>query len=641
MPNSPRRRTLLKGIGSVGAGGLLAGCSGILGGGGGGNGTNGSAPANGRDAGNGSGNGNSTGGSGTGNAAAHTAAAQPPQCDEYETLARADLNGGATISAGCYRVESTHAIDSGTLTLEAGVVIEFAADAGLHFSGNGALETAGTTAEPVFLRGQTEERGFWQGLRFQDSTATTSLLENVVIEHAGSTGWHGGEISQAGVFVQESTVELAGATVRSNARSGLTVPDSGTDVAIANTVFEANERSARLHADLAGDFAANNEVTGNDADAVMLSGTGTSDTVATEQTWTDPGVAFYAPKTVVVEAGLTIDPGTAMAFKEGKGLDVNGGALTVAGSGQERVTFRGLGGGRGAWAGIRFVDTPSPDNLLAHADVIGGGGALWHGADRSKAGVYVQGTDVQLTVQDVDFTENAVTALTADGGGSDRADLTIEETTFADNAVPMRLHADLVGAVAESVSFQNNDGSYVLVGAQGSATTVTNDATWEALGVPYRVTRHCHCNAGLTISPGTTIETHAEKGFYVPEGSLTADASESEESILFTDADDGDGNWQGISFNTTDSGNRFDDVVVENAGNGLWTGNWDSHAAIFVYGGDDNGGLQIQNSTIRGSAGHGIAKSSKGVLSCGGGMTFQSIADSPVYEMYTGEIQVC
>ena len=631
MPSNPRRRTLLKGIGSAGAAGLLAGCSGILSGGGG---NGGGGPNN-----SSSGSGSGTGGQGGSGGSAHTANAQLPTCSDPTTLTREDLNGGATISAGCYRVDSNHEIDSGQLTLESGVLIEFAADAGLKFTG-GSLLTTGTPTDPVFLVGQTAQRGFWQGLRFEGSRSDTNLLENAVIAHAGSELWHGGDISRAGLFVRDSTLELNGTTIRNHRKSGLTVPDAAVDLSVSNSVFDANELPARLHPDLVGDFEPSNVVRNNDDDRVQAAGTGSGDTITTDQIWQSPGVPFYVTKNLKTEAYLTIDPGTTIEFKAGKGLDVNGGTLAASGTADEPITVRGESSGRGTWQGIRFVNTTSADNLLEHVVIDGAGDSLWHGADRSKAGVYAQNTDVQVTIRNCTFDRNAVTALTADGGGSDDpATLTVEACSFRDNAVPMRLSADLVDGVAANQSFEANDGSYVLVGAQGSSTNVTRAATWAALDVPYRLTRHCSLKAGLTISSGTTIEAESQKGFYVPEGSLTADASDAE-PITFTKSADAADNWQGISVNTESADNLLDNVVVENAGNGLWTGNWDSHSSIFVYGGSDNGELQIRNSTIRDSAGHGIAKASSGVLSCGN-LQFENIADSNVYEMYTGAINPC
>lgn len=612
MASDVPRRTLLKGVGAVGAGGLLAGCAGILG----------------------------AGGGGGGGGPAHAAAAEVPECDDYSTLARSDLDGGATISAGCYRVDSTHAIDSGTLVLEAGVVIEFAEDAGLRFDGDGSLRTEGTPSEPVFLRGRTAERAFWQGLRFEDSAARTNLLEHVVIEHAGSSRWHGAEVSRAGVFVRGSTVELSGAAIRESGRSGLTVPDAAADLAITNTVFASNDRSARLHADLVGTFAADNDVRGNDADAIMLSGRGTSDAISTDQTVADPGVPFYGPKNLVIDAVLTIESGTTVEFGETKGLDVDGGRLTVSGTEGDRVTFQGADDGRGNWRGIRIVNSNASENVLEYADVIGAGDSLWHGGDRSKAGVYVQGTDVAVQFRDCRFEANAVSALTADGGGEAGADLTVERCTFRDNELPIRVSADLADGLAANLTFEANDGSHVLLGAQGTGTSVEREATWAALDVPYRLTRHCYCNAPLTIAAGTTVEAQPEKAFYVPDGSLTADASNAEESIVFTDVADADGNWRGLSFNTASEANRLRNVVVENAGNGLWTGNWNSNAAIYVYGGEDNGMVQVLDSTVRDSPNHGIAKASSGVLSCGN-VRFEGIGGNAVHEMHTGAIQPC
>lgn len=603
VPDGLDRRTLLRGIGAAAATGVFAGCTSA--------GPGGSSP---------------------------TEDAEPPECDSYTTLTQSDVNGGATIGAGCYRIDDVHTVDSGTLTLESGVLIEFAADAGLRVASGGTLRTEGTGSDPVFLRGRQHQRAFWQGLRFNDSAGTTNLLENAVIEHAGASTWHGGDVSRGGLFVTGSAVEIRGSTLREHGQAGVVAPDADVDLAVSNTVFESNETPARLHGNLVGSVAADVGVRDNDSDWITVAGTGSSDAITTDQSWDGPGVPYHVDTDLSVQAHLTVEPATVLRFAAGTGLDVNGGRLTVAGTSGGTVTFRGETDGPGSWRGIRFVNAGSAPSVLEHAAVWHAGGSLWTGADRSRTGIYVQGDDVDVTIRDTTFLQNDGAGLLADGGD---AKLAVERCEFGGAPASLRLHADLVAGLGTDHTFLGNDDDRVQVGVQGSETSVSRDATWPSLEVPYRLTRDLYVNAALEVSPGTTVAADEDVGVSVSDGSLRADASASSaDAIVFTGAEDQSGFWRGISYNSASADNVLDDVVVEDAGSAIWTGNSNSAASVYIYGGEDHGAVTVRNSTIRGSGNHGIAKDRNGDLTCAG-VTFQDVAGNDLHEMYGGPIAGC
>ncbi|MEL6183416.1 MAG: hypothetical protein AAFU79_02245, partial [Myxococcota bacterium] len=112
-------------------------------------------------------------------------------------LTRDDVDTGGSLAAGCYLAEEDLRVSSGTLSLAAGVRIEFAQDVGLSVEMGGALRAAGTVMEPVVLTGVRTGRGAWQGLRFDNTASGENRLVGALIENGGGSAWDGGSDSQA------------------------------------------------------------------------------------------------------------------------------------------------------------------------------------------------------------------------------------------------------------------------------------------------------------------------------------------------------------------------------------------------------------------------------------------------------------
>lgn len=548
-----------------------------------------------------------------------TALRTPGTCDSYTTLGRADVNGGATIEAGCYRIKDVHTIDSGTLTLRARVLIEFDENAGLEFVDSQAstprLVTEGTANQPVFLRGRTEQRGHWKGVRFKegrDASSDPHSLTGVIIEHAGSELWHGADFSRAGVFIQKSAVEFHDAGLRHNKNWALSASKTAAQLDVSGTNFLFNEGTARVHADLVGGFDGTT-LRGNDDDRIRVDGGSGKDVISTDQTWTDHGVPYYVSVSLDCPSHLTIESGTVLQFAANKGLDVNGGALTVNGTASAAVRFRGDTTGRGSWQGIRFKNSDSPNNSLEHVEIQDAGGELWTGSDYSKAGVFADGNTVQLSIAETLFFNNDVSGLTAKGNGFD---VTVENSRFSENRTPIHFEADLVDGIGPNNAFASNDNSYVLLGMNGRAN-VRRDATWNALDVPYRTQHRLDIRSGLELEPGTTVVVEDEKQIMVVSGYLLADASGSNaDPITVTGANEQPGHWGGIGYKTADANNVLKNAVVEYGGGQLHAGSGSAANIVVGYGPDGvTPELQVSDTTVRESGKHGIYING-GSLSC-------------------------
>lgn len=530
----------------------------------------------------------------------------PLVCDHVKPLSSADLNGGVTLPSGCYAVDSVVAVSDGQLTLEPGVSITFGADAGLSFSGTGSLSAVGTESSRIVLSGSVKERGHWKGLHFNGSNSPENKMAHVVLSHAGSGKWHGGDVSRGGIFLQggANRLHISNSTFNQNAQAGIVAENGGMDFRLERSHFEDNEAPLWIHANLIGHLSS--LTFENNDDSFIRTGLA-SETVGTAQTWPAFGVPYRSTGSLKLDAVLTLEPGVTVEFVQGKGVEISGGGrLTARGTAENNITLTGAEKQRGYWSGLYFYESRSSANALEHVVVEYAGSSKWHGGD-SRAGVYVRGDGVALTVSQSVFRENAVAGLYADGGG---AEVVVEASSFERNALPLWLASNLVGNVTGDNTFTGNDASYVLasVGGSGRGNEVRTAQTWAALSVPFRVPLSITVMADLKLSPGVRMEFAQNAGLLVEGGTLAADGTGGDR-ITFTAADGETvrGYWKGIAFvSSLSSKNVIANADIRFAGGGKWHGG-DSTAGIFLRGGGSyNSTVALSGVKIEGSGKYGL-----------------------------------
>lgn len=316
---------------------------------------------------------------------------------------------------------------------------------------------------------------------------------------------------------------------------------------------------------------------------------------------------------VVSNGLLRIEPGTRLIFSQAGGMTIrNDGRLSAVGTAEDPIVFTGLDTTRGYWRGLMFVDTPSSENLLEHTVIEYAGGSRWTGAERSQAGVYVNGPNVQLTVRNSTLRENQIAGITAD---VEDATVVLDNNRYENNTAPFRLHPNHIGELSADQTFEGNDSQYVVVDGFGSGSTVTRPSTWRAYDVPYLINQIMTFEAPLTIEPGVELVFTQNAGLRIQgEGRLIADA-DGAEPIIFRGLEDIPGFWRGIEFNTTFSAdNILANAIIENAGSTGWHGGPASQAGIFLRGGNNRSMLTIRNTEITGSGGFGISVENESIL---------------------------
>lgn len=323
-----------------------------------------------------------------------------------------DIDHDATWSAldvpyfvqGDLYVEGT--TTAATLTLGAGTELVMGANNGIYVGyndGPGGFVTAGTEALPVVLRGTSEQRGLWTGVRYLDSTVDAdATLTWTEIADAG------GMYSESAVYVEAATLKVDHVTLRGAENAGFQLGvNAKFDAASTELVVTGCEVAGDVRLSGVASIPEAGDYVGNDLDAVTIDGDSTLDKSAT---WGDLGVPYVLETDIEVGSAtgptpvLTLEAGVELAFGNSLGLYVgNGdpGGLIANGTTIAPVVFTGAAQQAGAWSGIFFKpDVIDASAVLTNVD-IGYAGGMY-----SEANVTIDGSSPTLSHAFIHHSEN-------------------------------------------------------------------------------------------------------------------------------------------------------------------------------------------------------------------------------------------
>ena len=322
---------------------------------------------------------------------------------------------------------------------------------------------------------------------------------------------------------------------------------------------------------------------------------------------------------LTVEDGgrLVIQPGTTLEFAQDTGLYVQGhGALVAVGTVSDKILFTGASQVRGYWNGIVFEqDANSFDNELKYAEIAyAGADQRWSG---TSYGYYKAALDLQARAR-LKMTYSTVRESAGSGvyvdratfGADDLRDGDFAHNTLTQNAgFPVLLYANEVGFLDASNDFSGNDAGYDYVRLSGSYDYVQTQ-TWQKLNVPYRVLGEVSVDdqQTLTIAPGATLvfEQDAALWAYGVNSALKA-VGTAAEPITFTALQPQKGYWYGLVFNDTNSADNVLHYVVVEYGGAETNPELKANIAVISSGNASSQWIEIKNSTIQHSSGHGIS----------------------------------
>ncbi|WP_436906559.1 hypothetical protein [Halosimplex marinum] len=577
------RRRYLAAV-SAGAAGLLAGCSGI--GGTGTAATGGTDTAGDTDTAGGTA---TAGGTETAGGTALTAIPSGP-CQQPPAGSETTYEGPPTISedttlgtdADVVRVDTLLSVASGaTLTVEPGTTLAFSRRAQLRVAGT--LSAAGSCSAPIFLTGQSDERGAWGGVTFAGRAGGT--LDHVLVENAGPEDGAGVEIRST------APVSVTNSEIRGSRNFGVRIDRRARVEAFSGNGITGNAEPVEVTASNVRAIAGDNALTGNDTDRVHV--LASLDYVIPEgesHAWADPGVPLYLRQnrgTFRVEGDLTLSPGLELRVAEGNGVFVTGSLNAAARDGDlpsegamERppdsaVTFRGAQATAGYWQGVMYSNTKDANNVLS-------GVVIRHaGSEPAGRGIYQEAaglsvlTGSRLTVDGALIEDNGGYGLFVNKANELQ---TVAGARIRDNAESALVYVTTVPALAPSSDYSGNDTDRVEV--VNPTNPIEESLTVPAINVPYRFSRSSvgglvTLAADVTVSDGTEIRFAEDAGIDVIDGgSLRVEGSETGDggrTTLLRGEEGTPGYWKGIRyFNTASSDNVIDGVEIRHTGSSDW-----------------------------------------------------------------------
>ena len=329
----------------------------------------------------------------------------PGNCHAPLVLQNSDINGGVIIEEdSCYRVESYLVLNDGILTIEPGVTLTFGEHAGLRIRDQGALQVEGTENNQVVFTGAEDQRGYWRGLHFQPTDSVDNVLDNLVIEYAGSEPHSVSSRTQAGILVEGVELTVRNSTFREIDVSALTAEGTGSVLTLEGNHFVDNYLPLSVLPRLVEGIGENNTFEGNEVSVVKLF----TSALQQSQTWPGLSVPFLVTDRLNIEANLTLSPGTIFLFEERAGLNMRGaagGSLNADAGGGEQIIFRGVELTRGYWAGLDFNNSNSPNNVLNNVLIMDAGSHLMGVGEDTQTSILLRDsvaldTRSQLTITD-------------------------------------------------------------------------------------------------------------------------------------------------------------------------------------------------------------------------------------------------
>jgi len=178
---------------------------------------------------------------------------------------------------------------------------------------------------------------------------------------------------------------------------------------------------------------------------------------------------------------------------------------------------------------------------------------------------------------------------------------TFENNTITGNDAPIMTRVNHYHYFDDKSDYTDNDNDYI--DSYWSNTETSEDVTWQALNVPYRMAANVeYLESDIVISAGANFIGQPNGGIRVIDGGSLHAVGTSSNKITFSGEQDLDGYWKGISFESNDDDNELTYVEISNGGEEGFDGaNLKTNIML-----DDNARVTITNTTSTKSGGYGL-----------------------------------
>lgn len=498
------------------------------------------------------------------------------------------------------------------LTIEAGVVIEFAENAGLGIYDNGSIKAIGETEKNIVFRGTQDVAGFWRGIHIE-TRSVNNVFNHVQIRNAGSNYVYCCN-DKASLFLKGGLLALDNTLITEGGGSGLVVKGDAEFGSLTNIQITGHdEYPVMTTAEALGYFGdPESDFSGNTQDFIYINNSSLSETT----TWSETNVPYMLNGDVLdVTAGLTIAAGTIIEVESDGGIGVyDNGSITVNGTSSNPVIIRGKEALAGYWRGIH-METNSISNNLNYLEIYDAGSNYVYCCNAIAALFFKDGRCAISNVTVGRASEYGIIAKKA-----------FEFTGYANVTVdselePLFLAAERVGEIEANGALSGGT-SHNYIKLENS--DVASPVTFPDQDIPYLVDFVLDITDALTIDAGVEMVFMQAGGLGVYDaGSLSIEGTVAQKVVL-TGYEAIQGYWRGIHSETNSLSNSIDNTRILYAG-GNYVYCCNDPAGLFV----KSGIFTLTNSEISHSGGYGVIVRSGAELTEAGN-TFTNNADGNI-----------
>lgn len=280
------------------------------------------------------------------------------------------------------------------LVIEPGTVIAFGEGAALRVEGS--IKAVGTSSERIVFKGQSEVKGFWDGILI-GSNSVKNELDYVDIRHTGNGSFIGGG-DPTSLFLNGGRVSLKNTRLSEGKGIGIFASRNHELTAYENIEVKTHDlHPVSIHVNnlrqLDG-LGSTYEDNGINTIQIYLTG-GSVIQVTTEQTWPAAKVPYqFTSGTMGINAALTIAPGAEFLCPEDFRINISStglvGSLNAIGTADNMIRFSGVEPLQGYWTGIALGGN-SVKNELSYVEVADGGNRSFVGGGDALANIFIPG----------------------------------------------------------------------------------------------------------------------------------------------------------------------------------------------------------------------------------------------------------
>lgn len=511
-------------------------------------------------------------------------------------LVQDDVEADVTLQAGCYTADALLAIDGTTLTLDAGVSIRFGEFGGLSVFGTGALEANGTADDAVELRASS---GTWMGLTVLGGSAS---LTNVELGGAGTMDSTAVSVGGGG----DATISAS--LLDGNEGMALMV-DASSEISIDSSTLSNNAAIGSVPFASLETISDDNLFEDNDENLLNVSGS----SVEANLSVPNHGVPLLVESGAVnVTADITLAAGVEMRFVQDATFRVAPeGTFNAVGSADMPIVLRGELEERGYWQGLT-VESKSSANVLEHVELAHGGASQWNGNADSIGAIWLT-EEAKLQVANSTLRESGWYALIATRGADIEG---FANNRIEDNERAINVSGDAAAMIDPSNTFTNNEDENVVRVGFNSEINVDSAGAWQALEVPYFVSKRMRVNNDLSFEAGADVAVAQEVEILVyPEGSLGMNGTGGD-PVMVRGLEDLSGYWKGINYGSTSALNEISNAEIRNAGATDWYGGGDAKATFYVGGFIGDATVTLDQATISEGDGYAIIVADESSITC-------------------------